>query len=84
MTTSSIGHEDDSDDYKERSASLGLASKEAILKVANHAMFLDVRGPAELEQNKLEGYNFVNIPCTVKNSEKLIQVAPRLLPNKNG
>ena len=83
-TTISIGQKNDTDDYKERSIRLGLASKETISKVANHAMFLDVRGPDELEKNKLQDYNFVNIPCTLKDNKKIIQDAPRLLPNKNG
>ena len=76
--------QNDGDDYKERSTQFGLASKEAVLEKAKKEIFLDVRSFDEVEENKLEGFNVVHIPCTRKDTSKVVEEAQSLLPDKNG
>mmetsp|Transcript_7181 Transcript_7181/g.10576 ORF Transcript_7181/g.10576 Transcript_7181/m.10576 type:complete len:219 (+) Transcript_7181:70-726(+) len=73
------------DDYLARKDQFGLASKVDVARIANEAVFLDVRGQNEVEEEALVGgYNVVHVQCFPKEGgcDDLVSKASELLPDK--
>ena len=75
------------DDYLARKEQFGLASTDDVARIANEAIFLDVRSKEEVEHEALVGgYNVVHVQCFSQEGgcDDLVSKASDLLPDKQG
>ena len=73
-------------EYHARAEQWGLASKEEVAKSAlkSDTIWLDVRSPAEIEQDKFTAREHIYCHCTMDDTSKLAEQAHELFPDKNG